>query len=808
MTFKEAAIVSADIYYKHLEEKQRGMLKYSVTHISNDVSTYVLTLAQKPKSVEYCLIQIHNVVYQQEDIRLLEYDKIFGELRIRPSAVVRNILNSANPTDVFIVSDLKFLVKRVGKWYHTYGNLLSLPTKFPCIPMSALSDMTQTPSDEQNHAIGGALSNPFSYVWGAPGTGKTRFVLSHCIAAYVKSGKRVLITAPTNNAVEQTLYGVLSVLEDSGIAIDRVLRLGVPSRKFYNKYPFVCEDSETARIITEINDRIIVIDEQIEKTDYLLTLLPEYQNYLNYLNAFQLCEKQLPALLEKFVEALSEKRELGDSLSVADGKCTILKENLNNLNSKCSELSSQIARLNALVRNYSRGLRKLLFPRRKKLYVNDLQKALISLEACTKERDSVQLQLIETELTATVLKAKNDTVCNDLEVCETKIAELTEFSTDFNELSQNLYTTNINNICQQSTSILESIRNDLDEKSAVYAPLVNTTKQSLLDEKTSLQNKKDELISKRKKTESECSGISLGQCLVLATTVDTLLSRVQPNGDYKPDHIFLDEAGYCSIIKAAPLLAYNCPVTFLGDHMQLPPICEMDDKTISQANYLPVSLWAQSALHTESIFTSSVDKLFADYIKHVLPTFQYMQKFDLTHTYRFGEELANVLAKHVYQNGFHGNPDHSTEIYYIDAPKHYHSVPRTSTHEADAICAYVVDHPREDIGIIAPYKKQCQTIKECLRKHSLQSSDDLVMTVHGAQGREWDTILLSVTDTSDMWFTNSRSPISNGKALINTAVSRARKKLVIVCDASYWKPLENQLIGSLLSVASKAPNDK
>ena len=87
-----------------------------------------------------------------------------------------------------------------------------------------------------------------------------------------------------------------------------------------------------------------------------------------------------------------------------------------------------------------------------------------------------------------------------------------------------------------------------------------------------------------------------------------------------------------------------------------------------------------------------------------------------------------------------------------------------------------------------------------MRNRELQDS---VMTVHGSQGREWDTVIFSVVDTTDMWFTNSLHPKSDGKKVINTAVSRAKKKLIIVCDAEYWKPMEKQLIGKLLSVAEE-----
>ena len=81
-----------------------------------------------------------------------------------------------------------------------------------------------------------------------------------------------------------------------------------------------------------------------------------------------------------------------------------------------------------------------------------------------------------------------------------------------------------------------------------------------------------------------------------------------------------------------------------------------------------------------------------------------------------------------------------------------------------------------------------------------------VLTIHGSQGREWDIVILSVVDTTNKWFTNSKCTKSNGLKVINTAVSRAKKKLVIVCDANYWKTQQEQLIGKLISIGKEIQN--
>lgn len=63
--------------------------------------------------------------------------------------------------------------------------------------------------------------------------------------------------------------------------------------------------------------------------------------------------------------------------------------------------------------------------------------------------------------------------------------------------------------------------------------------------------------------------------------------------------------------------------------------------------------------------------------------------------------------------------------------------------------------------------------------------------------------ILSVVDTTKKWFTDSNNLISKGKNVINTAVSRAIDRLIIVCDHDYWtdSSQQSQLIYKLLSIA-------
>ena len=48
------------------------------------------------------------------------------------------------------------------------------------------------------------------------------------------------------------------------------------------------------------------------------------------------------------------------------------------------------------------------------------------------------------------------------------------------------------------------------------------------------------------------------------------------------------------------------------------------------------------------------------------------------------------------------------------------------------------------------------------------------------------------------YFTDSTNPQSGGLHVINTAISRARKHLVLVCDRGFWEDRPAQLISQVL----------
>ena len=78
---------------------------------------------------------------------------------------------------------------------------------------------------------------------------------------------------------------------------------------------------------------------------------------------------------------------------------------------------------------------------------------------------------------------------------------------------------------------------------------------------------------------------------------------------------------------------------------------------------------------------------------------------------------------------------------------------------------------------------------------------EVSLTVHRALGREWDTVLFSVVDTTGKFFTTTLNPQNCGTQIINTAVSRAKNRLILVCDCNDWGDQPKKLIAQLLQVA-------
>ena len=106
------------------------------------------------------------------------------------------------------------------------------------------------------------------------------------------------------------------------------------------------------------------------------------------------------------------------------------------------------------------------------------------------------------------------------------------------------------------------------------------------------------------------------------------------------------------------------------------------------------------------------------------------------------------------------------------------------------------------IAILTPYKNQVKLIRDKLRSANLEENVD-VLNTHKAQGREWDWVIFSVVDDgrkNGPWFTDSTN--SQGCAVLNTTISRAKSRLTLLLHKDFWNR-RDCLIGELTKTFSK-----
>ena len=795
MDIKELAIESADLYLQYLNDNKqdKGVQKYQINQIkrsrnSNEKHIFYLELDKAPHMNDSLQIKIKDKFLldpsdkEKELIKPIECNKKRKMIVVSVVDRYLDVLIHANPSDLTIISDMKFLIERVRNWYNSYGDDISFPLPgLSTVPFNNSQCVTEL-SKEQKEAIYGILANPFTYIWGAPGTGKTQVVLSNAVLSYTKQGKKVLITAPTNSSLEQTLEGLLPVMEKAGIDYNKyVVRHGTASSNFSEKYPGVCEDTTIDSLQSRINETeidLIFLKKHValqQFQDIFKSLKPELvalsKEYTNHQISITHLETKKSILLDKRGESLTAKKErvkkeefLIHKLKRSENsifkhfnkrKTIVLKESLQDTIKTIDQLCEEIDTID-------RSLDDLL---------DQISKVNESLQKRSANFEMGKRALLSAANTIPELYAIIDssTIINFLNCA----SEIDTFLLKHTEGI--IYQSNINSL---DTKECEAQIFKLSETLHYYQEKKKTLSFS----------------ANRKNTDD---------CLVFAITVDSLLTKYKPNEDCF-DHIFLDEAGYCPLIKGCTLFAFDCPVTLLGDHMQLPPVCEMPKKVIMQENNWPVFLWATSAIYAEYAIEDDVKNLYQSlYFNHNVPhkTIE-MKQYKLLTTYRFSDSLATLLNDyHIYSKGFRGLPNATTKLYFIDAKRSKPQNGRTSQAEAEVIIDYVKKHKSENIGIITPYVAQKEIIKNNIKTIGFPFEN--VLTVHRSQSKEWDTILFSVVDTNDKWFMDSLNEKSGGKFIINTAVSRAKKKMIIVCDYNYWIGQKKQLICKLLENAEE-----
>lgn len=225
------------------------------------------------------------------------------------------------------------------------------------------------------------------------------------------------------------------------------------------------------------------------------------------------------------------------------------------------------------------------------------------------------------------------------------------------------------------------------------------------------------------------------------------------------DYIIMDEASQVDIATGALALSCARNVVIVGDTKQLPNVVTDDIKVRAQAIFDSFNI-DEGYQFTKSFLQSVLDvmpnvtqTLLREHCRCHPKIINFCnQKFYrgelIIMTEDKGEEDVLAVVKTVPGNH---ERDHYSQRQ-IDVIKH------------EIIPKYVTN--AEETGIIAPYKNQVKALEK-------EFTDIDAATVHKFQGKEKDTIIISTVD-------DEISDFADDPYLINVAVSRAKKKLLLV----------------------------
>lgn len=737
--------------------------------------------------------------------QILDYDSRSGRAEIAVELLPPD-------KDGLLVIDFKWLIKRCLDWLMKNGRNVSNPFLLPAgsaFEMRFASGAVAL-SDEQSEAITSLLSHSAGYVWGPPGTGKTRHVLAETVAHLIRDGKRVLVTAPTNLAVDNALDAVLGL---ACVPDHRILRVGVPSPEFSSKWPECCEERALQGKLNELEAQAERIGKRMNskrRCEELVRQIPEQVEIAAHSakvaigldEACRATELRIGSVEERLAAAaagrLRAEREF-DSHRLAHAS---LK--LDALRSGIAALEADQMRLVIERQSLEKELREVgwfarTFTRR--------------CEELGRKRNAVEGRIAEVEGTLRSQRLR----CGDVEAqgdalaaaITTLDAELLEFvaAEHESEATRQQLSSDILLLMERkdraakdsadASEKLDLMLKERDELAALGNPPDDAELASLSEELTEVRAQMARITQ------------DLSQKLVLGMTLDGFIGLTM-NQALHVDHIVVDEAGYAPLAKVLPLLIQGCPISMLGDHRQLPPVYEGSKDVLSEA------YWGVSALYLEEAFQSGIGDDPEQMVIHSKrdPRFQQLHRSQLTASYRFGPELADLLDRHFYEIGLKSQATTGTNIRSKDCPqtdplglpaRQKRQNPAEANRIMHAVKNWVEwrpDSKKGGLAILTPYRNQVRLIRDALKALGNsgvvvswrdQDWEDFrrieVMTVNRSQGREWDTVFFSASDTGRLAgnapFLADTSCLA-GSLVVNTAISRSRKYLRFFLDRQFW----------------------
>lgn len=228
------------------------------------------------------------------------------------------------------------------------------------------------------------------------------------------------------------------------------------------------------------------------------------------------------------------------------------------------------------------------------------------------------------------------------------------------------------------------------------------------------------------------------------------------------DYIIMDEASQVSIETGALALSCARNAVIVGDTLQLPNVVTEDDKIKLDAIFKEFKV---------SRGYNCVENSFLESVCNIIPD---VEQTLLREHYRCHPKIINFCNQKFYGGNLLIMTEDKGEENVLSAIQTVpgdHCRGLYNQREIDVVSQEVLPFmSNKDIGIITPYNAQVAAFN-----HQLPNVE--AATIHKYQGREKDSIIMSVVD-------DQISEFSDNANLINVAVSRAKKQFCIVLSGN------------------------
>ena len=681
--------------------------------------------------------------------------------------------------------------------------------------------------DSQASVVAHALSNRFTVVTGAPGTGKTQVILNIISNALMRD-KTVLVASKNNKAVDNVKER-FDTIDPS----QYLIRFG---KKEYVR-------NQTIPAISQILNRLNVLKNQ---PDTLSDLLNQHRDLISSVENAKKKLSRIDELKSLIPKILSNKAVVESQIKEEDLK----------FQAECTKIRNKFADVSHLENVSFEKIKQIMstltcfriqwedkYTGFWRIWYNILQKGdhvKMILAELEKLPESVNIELGLRELKRSPYDLKKG---RDLIGYLKDILPLLDQIANYNfslKIENDKYLKVISKLESRLSQINKQYSNlanemeDLTAKKGYYINLIKQSNVNFINLGQQLVTAKIDAIEKQNNVAQKIidyksyipdnipwkdSDIStfihrikefLSICRLISVTSLSVKTGF-PLTDGLFDVLIIDEASQCDVASAIPLILRAKQVVIIGDPMQLSHItsvCKDEENEIrSHLNlsskpyleYVNKSLWDYSKdflthanLNNTTITLGNHYRCHRDIIGYSNHQF-YSRLLDKPLNIRTDESNMTLPQKGIIMINIRGQQEYENiNINRVEADR--------AVNLAKELCSLNAD---VSIGIVTPFRDQADFIKSRL-DDSLKNNVE-VNTAHGFQGDEKDVIIYSlvITDNSPQRKVNWIDNIVPN--LVNVAVTRARQTLYLVGNADDIKRVspESNALGYLIRYSQK-----